>query len=208
MKTATLLMFTLLFSHAAHAAEPWEACLDEGDFTLNADVSFFKSVKVVKAGCLFRLTESEGRGRKLEVNVCDPNVKIADYGAINAERPELLNAGSGGCPAPLFGADIGPEQGTSPLYAAAKDKVFELFNTVKKSFGPGANELNMAKLKSPSSAGTEAKLACAKHLLDEYLGSCVSFTAKTAPALPAKSGKEEKLPPGIHPANISSQPEK
>jgi hypothetical protein len=207
MKTATLLTLTLLLpTLAAHAAESWESCLDDGDLNLNADVSFFKSVKVVKSGCLFRLTESEGKGRKLEVDVCDPNTKIADYATINAEKPELLYAGSGGCPAPLFGADIGPSQGTSALFTPAKAKVFEIFATVRKTFGPGADELNIAKLKSASAAGSEAKLACAKLLLDEYLGNCVSFTAKPAPVDPSrgKATAEEKLPPGVHPATIGT----
>ena len=201
--TAFLSAALLLVSSHCMAAEAWEACLDEGDFSLNADVSFFKSVKVVKSGCLFRFTESEGKGRKFEIDVCDPNTKIADYPTISAEKPEIRYAGSGACPAPLFGADIGPSQGTSPLYAPAKAKALEIFQTVKKTFGPGADQVNPAMLKSSSAAGSEAKIACAKLLLTEYLEECASFTAKPAPVLPTK-GKEEKLPPGIHPAVISA----
>lgn len=202
MKTSPYLLSCLLLTPTlARAGEPWEACLDHGDFTLNADVSFFKSVKVVKSACQFRFTESEGRGRKLEVNVCDPLVKIADFPAINAEKAETLFAGSAACPAPLFGADIGPAESTSASFAPAKAKIFEILQTIRKSFGPGADELNVAKLNSSSAAGSEAKIACAKHLLEEYLSNCVAFTAKPA-AAPAK--KEEKLPPGIHPATITN----
>jgi len=206
MKTSILVAFSFLFTlSTGYAAEPWEACLDNGDFTLNADVSFFKSVKVVKSGCLFRFTESEGRGRKLEVNVCDPVVKLADYAAINAERAETLGAGSSACPAPLFGADLGPTSATSPDFAPARAKIFEILQTIRKSFGPGADDLNVTKLSLGSAAGSEAKIACAKHLLDEYLNNCVAFTAKaSAPS----SAAPEKLSPGIHPANINPAPGK
>ncbi|RYZ95711.1 MAG: hypothetical protein EOP11_24510, partial [Proteobacteria bacterium] len=64
---ATLFAISLLFvSITALGQEPWELCLDETDFAFNADTSFFMNFKVAKTGCLFRFTESEGKGRKLE----------------------------------------------------------------------------------------------------------------------------------------------
>ncbi|RZA09810.1 MAG: hypothetical protein EOP11_00450 [Proteobacteria bacterium] len=200
---ATLFAISLLFvSITALGQEPWELCLDETDFSFNADTSFFKNFKVAKTGCLFRFTESEGKGRKLEVNVCDPNTKISDYAGISDEHPEMQYAGSAGCPAPLFGADIDTPQGTSAGYAQARGKVFEIFQTVKKSFGANAEQVDVTKLKSSTAAGSDAKLACAKLLLEQYLNDCITFTAKPAPADPAKAKKPENLPAGVHPAEI------
>lgn len=183
MKAALALL--LLFATTAQGAAPalsakisretWEICLDEGDFTFSANDAF-KSTRAVKTGCLVRLVESGGKGTKLEVNLCDPAIRIQQFAAVEDTSATALFAGSAGCEAPLFGADIGVPAGSGPAYLAAREQVFRLLAAVEKVYGKSGS-VDFQKVRSPGDAGSHARIACARLLLEEYLNRCSSFPA-------------------------------
>lgn len=208
---ATLLAISSLFvfSSSALAVEPWELCLDDGDFSFSADTSFLKNSKVVKSGCIFRFSEISAKGQKFEVNVCDPNTKIEQFPSIDSSSGTKHIAGSAGCPAPLFGADIDTPTGASAEYPAAKAKVFEIFNSVKKSFGAKSADVDLTKVQSIATAPSEVKIACAELLIGDYLNNCVAVSPRAKDITPVKADDAKKesapLPPGVHPATIEKK---
>lgn len=209
MKATLLAISTLFVCSSTLAAEPWEICLDEGDFSFSADTSFLKNSKVVKSGCVFRFSEISAKGQKFEVNVCDPNTKIEQFPSIDATSGTKHIAGSAGCPAPLFGADIDTPSGASAEFPAAKAKVFEIFNSVKKAFGAKSADVDLAKATNIATAPSEVKIACAELLIGDYLNNCVAVSPKVKEITPAKADESKKpsapLPPGIHPATIEKK---
>src|SRR5262245_18089180 len=83
-----------------HAAPNWEVCLDTPDYTLTVNDSFLATVKVAESGCVLRFLAIGGRGEKLEINLCDANIHVDQYSAIDATEHTTTYAGSAGCPAP------------------------------------------------------------------------------------------------------------
>ncbi len=192
-----LAIFSALLPLPAVATETWELCLDKGDFSLNAD-TFLKSHRVSKSGCEMRFVELGGKGTKFQLNLCDPNIRIDQFGAIDSESYNRFYAGSSGCPAPLFGADFGVTQKGGVEFTAAKKRVFEIFQALKKVYGPKTSKLDAEKIREAKDITADIQMGCAELLLAEYLENCSSFEAKP------KEVKINPVPdiPGVHPQTI------
>ncbi len=192
-----LAIFSLLLPLASEAAETWELCLDKGVFSLNAD-TFLKSQRVSKSGCDMRFVELGGKGTRFQLNLCDPNIRIDQFAAIDSESYNRFYAGSSGCPAPLFGADFGVTQKGGVEFEAAKKRVMEIFQGLKKVYGPKATKADAEKIRDAKEITSDIQMGCAELLLSDYLENCSSFEAKP---------KEEKINPtpnipGVHPQTI------
>ncbi len=197
MKVAFLAIISFFLSPWALTAENWERCMDQGDFSFSTD-SFVKSHRMAKSGCTMRFVELGGKGLKFELNLCDPNTHLDAYPAIDATTYTRHYAGSYGCPAPLFGADFESQPGTTAGYAQAKAKVLEIFQSIKKVYGPELKLEDASKITGSPKDNSQIKMACAELLFLEYIDRCTAFEGKpqTAPA------KTEVLPPGVHPQTI------
>jgi hypothetical protein len=191
---AVVLLF-LFFPFFASAQETWEDCMDHGDFRFSAD-SFLKSHRMAKDGCVMTFIESGGKGSKYELNLCDANIHVAEFDALDSDKSTSHFAGSGGCPAPLFGADFGLTKKGGEEFTQDKKKVMEIFRAVKKVFGPTTTPAEASKIRS-ATPHSEAKIACAELLMIEYLEKCTAFEMK--PEAPKEKGP---LPPGVHPAEF------
>lgn len=204
---AMLVFISLVFlGSPASAKEPWELCLDDGDFSFSAD-SFLKSARVAKSACNFKFTEIGGKGKKFEVNICNGITQLLRYESIEAAEGTKLFAGSAACPAPLFGADIDPPAGSAFEYIAARDQIYEIFAVIKKSFGNKSDGVEISSIKDVAHGTSETKLACAQYLLDSYLKNCETFTAPPPPPpsaaeMKAIREKEKNLPPGVRPSGL------
>jgi hypothetical protein len=199
MKVSLFTLLCLILATSAQAQETWEGCMDQADFSFNAD-TFLKSVRVSKSGCVMNFVELSGKGMKFQVNLCDANINIGQHEALDSSNIIRHYAGSSGCPAPLFGADFSVTKKGGVEFGLAKTKVLEIFAAVKKVYGPNTKAEDAAKITAANiSPNSELKIACAQALIDEYLGNCVSFEAKKEAATPAK--EPEKIP-GIHPQTI------
>jgi hypothetical protein len=199
MKVSLFSLLCLILAPLAHAQEAWEGCIDQADFSFNAD-TFLKSVRVSKSGCVMNFVELSGKGLKFQVNLCDANINIGQHEALDSSNIIRHYAGSSGCPAPLFGADFHVTKKGGVEFGLAKSKVLEIFAAVKKVYGPNIKAEDSAKITTTQATpNSELKLACAQALLDEYLTNCVSFEAKKEPPPPAK--EPEKIP-GVHPQTI------
>lgn len=199
MKVSLLPLLCLILTIPAHAQEAWEGCMDQADFSFNAD-TFLKSVRVSKSGCVMNFVELTGKGIKFQVNLCDANINIGQHEALDSTQITRHYAGSSGCPAPLFGADFGVAQKGGVEFGLAKAKVLEIFAAVKKVYGPNIKAEDAAKIATAATGpNSELKIACAQLLVDEYLGNCVSFEAKKEPLPPAN---EPAKIPGVHPQTI------
>jgi hypothetical protein len=187
----------MIQSPQGRAAETWELCLDKGDFTLNAD-TFLKSQRVSKSGCDLRFIELGGKGTRFQINICDPNIRIDQFAAIDSESYNRLYAGSTGCPTPLFGADFDVTKKGAVEFDIAKAKIQEIFQSLKKVYSPKSTKADAEKIHSAKEINAEIQLSCAQLLIDEYLEKCVSFEAKP------KEVKINPIPdiPGVHPQTI------
>jgi hypothetical protein len=215
-----LLSALLLVPFPALATEKWEICLDKADFTFNLD-GFLGSTTILKSQCIMRFAVSGGKGQKYEVDLCDPLVHIKKYPAIDSNDPVRLAAGSAGCPRPLFGADFDENSMDLEDYRDTRKRVMELWDSVKKFYGEGSDQVDLTNPKSFSPEVSTGKIACGSFLLKEYLQRCTSFESKrtatttatgaaSAPPAPAPSlstpgGVPKAAPapiPGIHPQTI------
>jgi hypothetical protein len=192
-----VLVILMIYSPQIRAAETWELCLDKGDFTLNAD-TFLKSHRVSKSGCDMRFIELGGKGTKFQINVCDPNIRIDQFAAIDSESYNRFYAGSTGCPAPLFGADFGVTQKGAVEFDAAKKRVNDIFQALKRVYAPKSTSADAEKIHTAKEINSEIQLACSQLFIEEYLDKCNSFEAKP---------KEVKIQPvsdlrGVHPQTI------
>ncbi len=202
MKPSIFLTIVLLsVAHPVWALETWEVCLDRGDFSLNAD-TFLKSNRVTKSGCDMRFVELGGKGTKFQLNLCDPNIRIDQFKAIDSESYDRFYAGSTGCPAPLFGADFGVTKKGAVEFEAAKKKVFEIFQAMKKVYAPKATSADAERARQPGDLTADVQLSCAEILLKEYLENCVSFEAKPKEVKP----QETSNIPGVLPRIIPKKP--
>lgn len=199
MKVSLLSLLCLILATPLQAQEPWERCMDQGDFSFNAD-TFLKSYRVFKSGCVMSFVELTGKGMKFQVNLCDANINIGQHEALDSSNITRHYAGSSGCPAPLFGADFSVTKKGGVEFGLAKTKVLEIFAAVKKVYGPNMRAEDAAKIATTTATpNSELKIACAQLLIDEYLGNCVSFEEKKEPLPPAK---EPVKIPGVHPQTI------
>jgi len=192
------LIFTLLLPPTPlQAMEKWEICLDKADFTFNVD-GFMGSTTISKNQCSMRFSVSGGKGEKYEIDLCDPAIHIRRYAAIDSMSSQRLVAGSAGCPRPLFGADFDENAQDIQEYMAARKKVFALWESVKKLYGEGSDQINLTNPKSFSPEVSAGKIACGQFLLKEYLQNCISFEGKKSLAPQANSPNI----PGVHPQTI------
>lgn len=200
----SLLAFGLGFlTLSAHAAPNWEVCLDTPDYTLTVNDSFLSTVKVAKTGCVLRFLAIGGRGEKLEINLCDANIHVDQYAAIDATEHSTYYAGSAGCPSPMFGADFNERADDLQKYDTAKARVMELLGFVNRTYGKNASQINLEKIQLKDLNTSEAKTACTNYLTKTYLDNCTSFEAGKAPAAPSPAPPVSgPLPPGVHPADI------
>jgi len=198
MLSLFLLSLLLLPSPPAFALEKWEICLDKADFSFNVD-GFLGSTTISKNQCAMRFAVSGGKGTKYELDLCDPLIHLKHYAAIDSVSPTRLVAGSAACPKPLFGADFDQNSYDIQDYSAARKKIFELWESVRRLYGEGSELIDLSNPKSFSPEVSAGKIACGQFLLKEYLQRCTSFEGKKAPETkaPAKSGI-----PGVHPQTI------
>lgn len=200
MKLSILAFLTL--SLPAQAAPNWEICLDTSDYTLSVNDSFLNFVKVAKAGCVMRFVTMGGKGEKLEINLCDANIHVDQFPAIDATEHSTYYAGSAGCPAPMFGADFNERAEDLQKYDAAKARVMNILGTVNKTYGKNADKINLDKIQLTDLNSSEAKTACTNYLVKQYLDQCTAFEGKQAPVPTVAPLKSENLPAGVHPATI------
>jgi hypothetical protein len=212
MRSLFLLSALLFAPFSALASEKWEICLDKADFTFNLD-GFLGSTTITKSQCAMRFAVSGGKGQKFEVDLCDPLIHIKQYPAIDSNDPIRLSAGSAGCPAPLFGADFDENSQDLEEYREARKKVMELWESVKKFYGQGSEQVDLSNPKSFSPEVSAGKIACGSFLLKEYLQRCVPFEGKksapsagTSPTPPSPFSPPKPAPapiPGVHPQTIA-----
>lgn len=193
--------FLLVLTTPVQAEETWQKCFDQGDFSFNAD-TFVKSNRVSKAGCLMRFVELGGKGTKLEINLCDSSIHIDEFEALDSTKYTRHYAGSSGCPSPSFGADfeLEPTQKGGVGFGAAKEKVKGIYQRVKEIMGPNTTAADAEKYKNTANFGSEAKLACAELLLNEYVDKCAAFEAPAK--IEALDTKALEKIPGVRPQTI------
>jgi hypothetical protein len=199
MKVTLLSILCLFFVIPAQAQETWERCMDQGDFSFNAD-TFLKSYRMSKSGCVMNFVEVSAKGKRFQINLCDANISIGQYESPNSDSITHHYAGSSGCPAPLFGADFHVSKKGGVEFGADKTKVREIFAAVKKVFGPNTKAQDADKISNPT-PNSEIKIACAQLLLDEYLDNCSAFEARIDKIEPAPAKEPVKIP-GVHPQTI------
>jgi len=184
---------------SALANQAWETCIDRGDFLFIAN-SFTRSHRVTKTECLMRFVEIGGKGKKFEINLCDPQIHINEFGTLESTTYTRHYAGSAGCPAPLFGADfdLPKEQKGAKEFNAAREVIFGMKKAVKVAISPHSRPEDAEKVKNAKLLDSDAQMACMLLLTSEYLEKCVAFEARprdlSAPATPP--------PPGVHPQTI------
>lgn len=171
--------------------------MDQGDFSFSAD-TFLKSYRVSKSACVMSFVELSGKGSKYQLNLCDADIHIGQFEALDSSISHKHFAGSSGCPAPLFGADFHVVKKGGVEFGQAKSKVFEIFAAVKKVYGPNIKAADAARISDPT-PNSEIKIACAQMFLDEYLDKCSAFEGKAPEPLPVN---EPVKIPGVHPATI------
>lgn len=202
MKVTVTGLIILFFSSHVHAVEAWETCLDQGDFLFNAN-SFTRSQRMSKSECMMRLVEIGGQGKKFEINLCDAQIHIDEFGALESKTYTRHYAGSAACPAPLFGADfdLPKEQKGGREFQDAKRKVLEIQAAVKLVIAPEASAADAEKVKGKSSLNSSEKIACAQRLLHDYLDKCIAFQPK--PKEEAKIETKSTIP-GVHNSTIQT----
>ncbi|MGZ3711229.1 MAG: hypothetical protein ACXWQO_12460 [Bdellovibrionota bacterium] len=204
MKLFVLALLLSFYSNQTKAAPAWEVCLDNADFTLSVNDSFLNFVKLAKSGCTLRFLTIGGKGEKLEINLCDANIHVDQFAAIDATEHTSQYAGSAGCPAPMFGADFNERAEDLHKYDAAKGRLKEILEMVNKSYGKNAVKFDLNNLKPSDLNSSEGKTACANYMVKQYLDNCTAFEEKksqvkevTPVLIPTGD-----LPPGVHPAII------
>jgi hypothetical protein len=200
MKVFLFALLPLLSSLSANAEPNWQVCLDHGNFILNSNDGLLNFTKVAKTDCNLRFVTLGGKGEKLEINLCDANIHVDQYPAIDSTEYARLYAGSAGCPAPTFGADFNERLDDLQKYELAKARVFGILESVNKIY-PKSTKVDLETLTATGLSTSEAKTACANYLTRQYLDRCTAFeekktTVKEAAPAPAN------LPPGVHPAVI------
>ncbi|MCO5142563.1 MAG: hypothetical protein M9962_05685 [Oligoflexia bacterium] len=196
MKLLVFLGF-VFFLPFASAAEPWEVCLDQGDFSFQAG-SFLETTKLSKTGCKMRFVVIGAKGQKYEIDLCNPKTQIWIFRGIDSNDFERLYANSGSCRAPMFGADLELSDGDGPKYEAAKASVLKIFASVQKQY-QSKEKIDLQNLKSIPHTDSKIKMACASYLVEEYLENCVAFEAAK---VQIQDVNPKNLPAGVHPANI------
>lgn len=187
----------------AYSAEQWEICLDKADFSFSVD-GFLGSSSASKQACRMRFSQSGGKGVKYEIDICDANIRIDHYPAIDANTSTRLYAGVAGCPAPLFGANYDENYQDIFEYKAARKKIQEIWELVTKEYGKDADKVDLNDPKSLRPEVSAGKVACGQFLLREYLQRCQAFEGKpAAPKEPARTPI-----PGVHPQTILVPKEK
>lgn len=195
MKVFLLAFATLLFNNPAFAEPNWQACLDQSELSLNANDGFLNFAKVAKSGCNLRFVTLGGKGEKLEVNLCDANIHVDQFPAIDSTQPSRYFAGNAGCPSPTFGADFNERLDELQKYEEAKAHALAILDNVNKIFSK--NPVDLEKITINTVNTTEAKAACVNYLARQYLEKCVAFEErKFDPPAPTN------LPPGVHPQVI------
>jgi hypothetical protein len=211
MKLSVFALLLLFSSGFAQAAPAWEVCLDNSDYTLSVSDSFLNFVKLAKSGCTMRFLSLGGKGEKLEVNLCDANIHVDQYTAIDASEHATQYAGSAGCPSPMFGADFNERADDLQKYDAAKARVMAIMAIVIKTYGKNLANIKMDALKATDINSSEGKTACSNYLIKQYLEQCTAFEEKkhtgqetVKPFIPAPMEimPAMDLPPGVHPATI------
>lgn len=198
--TLTGLAALFFFTPLSFAQEGWEVCLDKGDFLFIAN-SFTKSHRISKTDCRMRFVEIGGKGKKFEINLCDPQIHIDEFATIDATSYIRHYAGSAGCPAPLFGADFDLEKGQKGAvgYKEARTRMLEMQAAVKIAIAPKSSPRDVEKVKNAGILESEAKMACMQLLAGDYLERCIAFEARTKDSAPPPTPAPV---PGIHQQTI------
>jgi hypothetical protein len=180
--------------------------MDRGDYNLSAS-TFTRSVRVLKSECQMHFVEIGGRGRKFELNLCNPNISIQEFETLDAQDHTRHFAGSAACPAPMFGADMGlpDSQKGGAGFEAARKRVLDIHGWLKNTIAPGAAKKDPETFKNFSDLDSDAKIACSEMLLRDYLEQCISIEAK--PKEDEAPQKEADIP-GVHPRTIRADPPK
>ncbi|HEY8278107.1 MAG TPA: hypothetical protein VIH99_00695 [Bdellovibrionota bacterium] len=196
-------ILALLFSLSAWAAPNWEACLDKADYHFTLD-TFLQSITATKSGCVVKFALSGGKGEKFEIDLCSPIIHIDHFNAIDAKDHERALAGTLGCPAPLFATSAEEDERDSREYRELRRRVFDIFDKVKKEYGPDADTVDIANPKNFSAEVSSGKIACVQFLLKEYLMNCTSFEGKKSELKDLPKEPVNKMPdiPGVHPQTI------
>ena len=216
MKAFLLVISLLAFNSTAMGAASWELCLDQNEYTLNANDGFLNFAKVAKLGCNLRFMMLGGKGEKLEIDLCDANIHIDQFPAIDSSEKTRHLAGAAGCPKPGFGADFNERLDELSRYSAAKARVLAILENVNKVYGKDKDKVDLSKITATSLDSSEAKTACLNHLTRQYLEECLAFEKKSdAPSTPSplpvlptpiSNGKSDPAAApagsGIHPATI------
>jgi hypothetical protein len=197
MRCFVLVVAFFLSSAAFSAGQNWELCLDKADFYFSVD-GFLGSTSATKSGCKVKFAHSGGKGEKFEFDLCDPLIHVDYYPTIDSDSPHRIQAGSAGCPSPLFGADFDTESRSFSDYRDTIKKAWEIWDKVKAVYGEGADKVNLSNPQSFSPEVSAGKIACGQHLLKEYLTNCMAFEARKME--PAEAPKPDI--PGIHPQTI------
>ncbi len=190
----------LLTTFSAYAAPQWELCLDRADFSFNVD-GLSGSVTARKSGCQAQFASFGGKGEKFELDLCDANIHLKYYAAIDATSFRRIAAGSAGCPAPLFGADFDENTGDFTSYKEMRKRVLDLFEKVKQVYGEGAEKVDLSKPASFSPEVSAGKIACGQYLLNEYLTKCMAFENKKVEFSREAPAANSNIP-GVHPQTI------
>lgn len=199
MKLSVLVLALAFSCGSAQAAPNWEVCLDDADFTLSVSDSFLNFLKLTKSGCVMRFLTMGGKGEKLEVNLCDANIHVDQYSAIDATDHSTYYAGSAGCPAPMFGADFNERADDLQKYDQAKARVMSILANVNKTYGKNLEKIDLSTIKKSDLGTSEAKTACANYLIKQYLEKCTSFEERKSEPAPIQP---LPIPAGVHPETI------
>lgn len=193
-----VLFACLLFCTPALATtEPdWEACLDAEDYHQTLNMGFLSDGSITKKGCEFRIVDLGKNPGKFSFDVCDSDVSLLVYDAVDSTNSKRFRATSANCSVPMFGIDFDVPESDATHFENAKGRIFSLLKKAEKAKG----------------SQTKQRLACARKLFETYLGDCSSFEApspsKSVTPLERKNIENLLSPvniPGIHPQTILKQ---
>jgi len=184
--------------------------MDQANFSFTENNFLSGTTTVSKSGCEMKfLLMNGGKGEKFGVNLCEPLIHVDRFEAIDSSSYKRIPAGAAGCPAPLFGVDFEENAEELREFRTARDRVFVLFESIKSYYAADADRVNLSEIKKIGDGygDTGPKVACAQHLLREYLRKCISFEAPQIES--TKGGPRNTAPsniPGVHPQTIISPP--
>jgi len=151
--------------------------------------------KISQNQCELKFVSFRGKGTKIELNLCSPEIAINTYPSIDSNAPTAISGGSYACPQnALFGADFSQKEGDLESFDKEKKHIQTLIQYALKFYG-----------KETALPTTSGKLLCVKRLVENYLENCQILTSPESTEKSTPSDNPQKTEsdiPGVRPQTI------